>query len=225
MIKVIGAVSEIVPIPDLNDRVFYKQEKTFSEAEYQKSLDLKKEIQRGRLVVVSRVQEKFSEFEVPPESNIPANSKVKIDNSVEVSKIVDMVKSLETRLEGMSPGSSDLLWVDKLLQKIESLENRLSQITSTDNAELVEAIKRLENRFNETDSQLISKKLEELVSRGAILNQSQKESTKTTPEEVYVPNIRIEDGSSHIKLKTRTIEKSSSVEDAANALKRLRDNK
>lgn len=230
MIRVIGAVSEIVPLRDLNDQIFYKQEKTYSEAEYERSNDLKREIKRGRLRVVSRTNEKFSDYETP-EPTVKANIQNKSESSLRVQELIEHVGKLETKVNGQDPkisSSAENALLVKLMEKIESLEDRLSQATQADNTELLEAVKRLEDRVNKSENAGILEKLEEILSRApqsTIVKPEQKKTEKQIEEEIYVPKIRVEDGSSHLNLKTRAVEKSGGVNAAAEALKKLRGKK
>jgi hypothetical protein len=236
MIKVAGAVAEIVPLPDLNDRVFYKQEKTFSEAQYHKSFDLQREIQRGRLRVLARTSEKFSEYKTPDSVDIPeAPGATGTHPSVDVHALITHIQNLEMKISeqqaqpGPTPAeATESPLILKLLEKIEALEGRLSHTTQADNGELLEAMKRLEGRVTSSESTNIMKKLEDLVTRAPTMTGTVQKDNRTIKEieqDIYIPNIKIEDGSSHIKLKTRTVEKSSSVDAAAEALKRLRQGK
>ena len=56
MLRVLGNSSERVPLPDLKDVVYYQQVKEYTDSEYESSRDLKKELARGRLIIVSQVQ-------------------------------------------------------------------------------------------------------------------------------------------------------------------------
>lgn len=235
MIKVVGAVADIVTLPDLNDRVFYRQEKTYSEAQYHKSFDLQREIQRGRLRVISRTSEKFSEFKIPDPVDSPENQAVTgSPASVDVQALISHIQVLEDKISQQqaqaapsSPEGVENPLILKLLEKIESLEGRLSQATQADNSELLEAVKRLESRVTSNESTDIMKKLEDIVTRAPNTSGTLKDTrtAKEIEEDIYVPSIKIEDGSSHIKLKTRTVEKSSNVNAAADALRKLREGK
>lgn len=232
MIKVSGAVTEIVPIPDLGDKVYYKQEKTYSEAQYHKSLDLQREIQRGRLRVISRTPEDYSNFK-PPESVDMPEVPGATGASIEVSSLLEHIKSLEKKLEENSkpqeekpienPKQNELIL--KLMDKIEDLESKLAATPQADNTKLLEAIERLEKKKPDNDNPEILQKLEDIVSRaptatGGVPKDTR--SAKQIEEDIYVPKIKVEDGTSHIKLKTRTVESGSSVNSAAEALKKLR---
>lgn len=230
MIRVIGAVTEIVPLRDLNDQVFYKQEKTYSEAEYDKSNDLKREIKRGRIRVLSRTDEKFSGYEAP-DPTAKSNILNKTESSQDVQALIEHVGRLEDKINKQEPkisSSAENALLIKLMEKIEALEGRLAQATQADNTELLEAVKRLESRVDKSENTGVLDKLEEILSRSpqsVAVKPEQRKTEKQIEEEIYVPKIRVEDGSSHINLKTRAVEKSGGVNAAAEALRKLREKK
>ena len=51
-----GNSTERVPIKDLNDVIYYRQIKQYSDAEYEASKDLKKEKAKGRIVVLEQAE-------------------------------------------------------------------------------------------------------------------------------------------------------------------------
>jgi hypothetical protein len=55
MVRVLGNSIERVPVPDLNDVIYYRQIKEYTDQEYEASRDLRKELARGRLTELSRV--------------------------------------------------------------------------------------------------------------------------------------------------------------------------
>lgn len=232
MIRVVGAVVEIVPLRDLDDQVFYKQEKTYSEAEYEKSNDLKREIKRGRLRVISRTNEKFSDFQTPESSTNPSNlAPGPIKSSTDVQALIQQVEKLESKIKEQKPETYSLPenpLLLKLVEKIEALEGRLTQTTQADNTELLEAVKRLEARVNKNEDTGLLDKLEKMLSQSqqnVAIKPKQEKDDKQIDQEVYIPKIRVEDGSSHINLQTRSIERGTGVDSAAEALKKLRGGK
>ena len=50
MVRILGNSSERVEVKDLNDIIYYRQLKEYTDQEYERSKDLKREIQKGRLV-------------------------------------------------------------------------------------------------------------------------------------------------------------------------------
>lgn len=56
MIKILGNSTERVKIEDLNDIIYYRQVKEYSDQEYEKSKDLKREIKSGHLVKIGALK-------------------------------------------------------------------------------------------------------------------------------------------------------------------------
>lgn len=56
MVRVLGNSLERVEIKDLNDVIYYKQLKDYTDQEHENSKDLKREIQRGRLVKIEEAK-------------------------------------------------------------------------------------------------------------------------------------------------------------------------
>jgi len=56
MVRVLGNSSERVPIKDLNDCIYYKQLKEYSDQEYASSSDLKRVINAGKIVLLEQVE-------------------------------------------------------------------------------------------------------------------------------------------------------------------------
>jgi len=56
MYRIVGNSSERVVLSDLSDVVYYRQVKEITDDEFQNSKDLKREIQRGKISVLEKVQ-------------------------------------------------------------------------------------------------------------------------------------------------------------------------
>lgn len=54
MVRVLGSSFERVPLPDLKDVVYYRQNKEYTDHEYETSKDLRKAIEKGKLTLLSR---------------------------------------------------------------------------------------------------------------------------------------------------------------------------
>lgn len=67
MVKIIGNSAERVPIRDLGDVIYYRQVKEYTDQEWESSKDLKREHQRGRVVIL----EKYSTARMSPASGTP----------------------------------------------------------------------------------------------------------------------------------------------------------
>jgi hypothetical protein len=242
MIKVLGSSPEKIELPELNDRIYYKQEKTFSEIDYKRSQSLRNAINLGKVIVLERTQvsKEYASSPVQEEVDIP---------------VVDPVK-LEPVPPSAGSGSLDRSIVDLLLDKLTSLESKLDNETSkivVDSTPLdiiLERLKILEAKVSGTsspsdgDKQLFKmlESLEEKISQGrggvsedflqrienSIKNSGSEGSSlvvEVDPSvgmERYVPNVTIEDANSHINLKVRTVEQSDSLNSSIEALRRLK---
>lgn len=221
MITVRGESPETVQLEDLGDFIYYKQVKTFSEEEYKKSGSLQRAISKGSVIVLKRVDEKFSGYEIP-NSVAGQTTPAAVNSSTDMNMLIEMIKGIEAKIEPTSsPNNANL---DILIQKIEALEKKVQGSVALDNSALLDTIHKLEEKVNQTDNNQVFQKLEGLLSKmsGSAVKDT-KDSTPGIQEEVYVPNIKVEDGNSHINLKVRTIEKSSSgIDSALEALKKIK---
>jgi hypothetical protein len=221
MITVRGEDPETIQLPELQDFIYYKQVKTFSEEEYKKSNSLQRAISKGSVIVLKRVDEKFSNFEVP--TGLLGTS-LKDKDSSDLNPLIDLLKNLESKIDQSNVPNNNIA-VELLIQKIDAIEKRLQVSVSSDNSTLLDTIHKLEEKVNQTTNNPAFHKLEEILAKLSGISSkisSDKEVTPEIPEEVYVPNIKVEDGNSHINLKVRTVEKSDDVNSAAEALRRIK---
>jgi len=233
MIKVIGNSPQKITIPDLQEVVYYKQVKIFSDDEYKGSKDLQRKIQQGLLTIVDESKDQRSSY-IPPTSVRVVTSG---QERTEVGKLVDYIKSLEDKLDRLQQGSPavetksvDNDKIDLLLAKIHQLEEKLNSkpqndagTNNSDNEGVMQAISKLEEKINSNvEVNALIQKLEKLVTSGGRSGAVEKSSEPTRPEDIYIPNVTVEDGSSHIKLKVRSVEKSDNINDALKALKKMK---
>lgn len=89
MVWVFGNSYERIPIKDLNDVIYYRQKKQYSDQEFESSKDLQREIQKGRVIKLEHIPEIRSSL---PESldNTPAASKPALDIS-EIRRVITEV--------------------------------------------------------------------------------------------------------------------------------------
>lgn len=66
MVRVMGNSPERVELHDLNDVIYYKQLKEFSDQSYENSRDLKKEIEKGRLIILEKKEVSQGSGEISP---------------------------------------------------------------------------------------------------------------------------------------------------------------
>jgi hypothetical protein len=229
MIKVIGNNHERISLLDIGDVVYYKQIKVYSDEEYARSRDLQKKIKNGDLIIIEQADKQ----NISHTSFVDSPIKPQTNDSSNVSLLLLHIKNLEDKLEEIKSkepivldSKVDSSKIEELNAKIKDLEEKIQNKEKIPNEDiLIKAIQSLEQKIstNNQASELINK-LEGLIGKASlgIVSQEVKEESVFRPEEIYVPNIQVEDGNSHIKLKVRTIEQSSDINDAAAALKNLK---
>lgn len=89
MVWVFGNSYERIPIKDLNDVIYYRQKKQYSDQEFESSKDLQREIQKGRVVKLEHTPEIRSSL---PDNlgNAQAASKPGLDIS-EIRRVITEV--------------------------------------------------------------------------------------------------------------------------------------
>jgi hypothetical protein len=249
MIKVMGSSPDKIDLPELHDRIYYKQEKTFTEAQYKQSHSLRHAIDMGRAIVLERSPENkeygappVSDIEIPivtPEYPPPILGKEKepkpepTPNAAGEDKL-DLVLAKIASLEDRIDYDAGKIVVDStplniILDRLKKLEDAVSGAApaGTDSNLIMQTLKALEDKINQgqgANAEALLKKLEETVSRSGTgtSSKTQKSSDAAFSTETYVPNVTVEDANSHINLKVRTIEKSDNVNSALDALKKLK---
>jgi len=225
MLLVIGNTPKKVELKDLNDCVYYKQQKVFSEDQYRRSQDLQRALSKGSVTLLERTNEKDGAFDIPTFLPFDASKPVPQASSADNGKIdalLDRINRLESiiRNQAIIPnGKSD----SGLVDKIEELEKKIAEIGSgPDSDKVTEAIRRLEEKIEGgSKNNDIFDRLERILER-APQGTAASPKRPVRPEDIYVPNLTVEDGNSHIKLNTRTVEKSDNVNDALRKLKELK---
>jgi hypothetical protein len=234
MYLVIGNTPKRVELRDLNDSVYYKQQKLFTDAQYAQSSDLKREIQRGALTVLKRTEETSGTFEVP--SVVIANSvsdKVAALPPADSSKLdalLERIQALEESInsKNSAPSEEKFEHLTVLNDKVQKMEKELSNTGNENVLSVVfDAIKSLEQKINQSSNDAILQKLSELVNRApVVINSPSTEAApnreEVKPEDIYVPNISVEDANTHIKLQVRTIESGDNMSDSLKKLKELK---
>jgi hypothetical protein len=99
MIWVFGNSYERVPIKDLNDVIYYRQKKQYTDQEFEGSRDLQREIQKGRVIKLEHVPEIKSSL--PDSFNVPSPPKPTVDIS-EIRRVITEVVSAQ------KPESTDI---------------------------------------------------------------------------------------------------------------------
>jgi hypothetical protein len=207
MIRVRSEDPEKITFPELSDCIHYKQEKTFSDEEYNKAGSLQRAVTRGKIVILDRQSEKSANFNTPVSVKSAEENRPPQDLSV----LFEYLKSLESKIDLLKMSDGSTVLVDQLLQKIESLEKKLQVTVPQEDSGIKETAKKLEELLNKMSN--ISGKSDS----------EKKELVSQVPEAIYVPNVKVEDGNSHINLKMRTVEKSDDLSNAAEALRKLKN--
>lgn len=240
MYLVLGNSAKKVELKDLDDVVYYKQQKAFNDSDYERSSDLKREIGAGRLIVLkSKKDGTPSNDGVGFPSDIVVETHSTNPDPVRVEKEVIVEKPVK---EEVSPGTLELL-----LSKLIDLEKKVSDSAPVDKEDIVaQLMTNLEGKLNLRIDQLaksVNKKetaqdtdskidqLIDLIKSGAVqgTGNSSRISDYTeqerTVDDIYVPSIRVEDGNANINLETRVIEGGSDVTDALSMLQKMKKNK
>jgi len=224
MYYVIGNSPKKVELKDLNDCIYYKQQKVYTDSQFERSVDLKRAIDRKILVVLKKSEDKLGSFDahaaiVSSDIKIPEPIPLpKEDSKIEVllNKVQELEKSLKDK-----PSSQDNTLLLAILDRLERLEKNP---TAVDISTIQEALKGLEakiqnNKDNKSDD--ILNKLEGIITRSGMSISSIPEDNRRV-EDIYVPNITVEDAKSHIKLEVRKIDTGDSVSESLRKLKELK---
>lgn len=219
MYIVIGNNPKKVELKDLNDCVYYKQQKVYTDAQYEGSVDLQRAIERKSLVVLKKSEDKLGSFDadvaiIPHEVKAPVS-----DSTLQINALLDRIQSLEQSIKNPeAPQSYDLL--NAVLERLERLEKNPATL---DLSSIQDALKSIENRMQDTRSDAILDKIEGILNRsGSVVTPKKEEATSQRVEEVYIPNVTVSDAKSNIKLEVRTIDTGDSVTDSLKKLKELR---
>lgn len=228
MFHVIGNTPQRVELKDLGDYVYYKQQKVFTDAQYNRSQDLQREIQKGSLTILKRTEEKNGSFEVPtmvPAAVPVAPTPIKPDgiDSSKLDVLLERIQGLESALN--NPKTTSSVPVELQSDIIRELTEKITRLESGDRgfSELLDSVRRLEERIEKGSAgDDLLNKLEGILSRAPTVVSQERPREETRPEDVYVPSITVEDGNTHIKLNVRSIESGDSVSDSLRKLKELK---
>ncbi len=237
MYLVIGNCPRKLELKDLNDSIYYKQQKIYSDVQYNSSNDLKNAERKGLLTVLQRSPDKGGSAELPQVITV-ANPPISSPPDKSVQELHAKILALEGEIQYRNsiqqiPSSDNTL--EQLLDKITRLEQN---IQSSGNAPMMsvffEALKKIEDKITSTQqNDEIFRRLTSLINLAPNVNQVNNyvpgqvkapEKEEVRPEEVYVPNVVVEDANTHVKLQVRTLEvnSESGVDDALLALKNLK---
>jgi hypothetical protein len=218
MYYVIGNSPKKVELKDLNDCIYYKQQKVYTDEQYIRSVDIKRAIERKLLIVLKKSEDKTGSFDINT-AVIPSEVKVTDQSfSPKMDLLLDRIQDLEKSIKNNEvPGNTDVLSV--ILDRLEKLEKNPASI---DVSSIQEMLKTIEAKIQSNKSDGILDKLESILNRAPGSAPVIKEEEIRRVEDMYVPNIRVEDAKSHINLQVRTIDTGDSVSDSLKKLKELR---
>lgn len=224
MYFVIGNSPKKVELKDLNDCVYYKQQKVFSESQYQSSVDLKRAIERKSLIVLKKSEDSTGSFDADTVIVSSDIKSPKSESSPQIDLLLNKIRDLEKRLESQPPSSpsshnNDALAI--ILDRLERLEKSPAAVDVSAMTSIQEALKGIETKMQENKSDGLLEKLEGIINRSGGSSTPVEEEDRRV-EDIYVPNIRVEDANSHIKLEVRTIDTGDSVADSLKKLKELK---
>jgi len=233
MYLVIGNTPKRVELKDLSDFVYYKQQKLFTDAQYNSSMDLQREIQKGSLTILKKTEEKSGSFEIPSVAITgDAINRPTPEESPKFDVLLDRIKTLESSLgaKNSAPPDEQYAFLTTLTNKVQRLEKELSGVSNEKTLTvLFNAIKQLEEKISQGSNDLLVQKIADLVSRAPVVVNDNRRVTQNDvakeefkPDEIYVPNISIEDANTHIKLQVRTIESGDNMSDSLRRLKELK---
>ena len=100
MVRVIGNSPELVEIKDLNDVVYYRQVKDFTDQQYEQSRDLKREINSGRLAKIDEVTAPLSAVEVPGNVSNAGNAGNTPSSSLSVKDLKIALREILPEIKG-----------------------------------------------------------------------------------------------------------------------------
>lgn len=222
MYHVIGNSPKKVELKDLNDCVYYKQQKVYSDSQYRSSVDLQRAIERKSLIVLRQSEDSTGSFDV---NTAVISSDLKVDSSSpKIDLLLDKINKLEEKLKtqhNSTPTSSNIneSALAVILDRLEKLEHNPSTV---DLSSIQEALKNIETRIQDNKGDDILERLESIVSKAGTGSAPVKQEENRRVEDVYIPNIRVEDATSHINLEIRKIDDGNSVADSLKKLKELK---
>lgn len=200
MIRVKGIDFKTVELPDLGDRIFFGQTKSYSENAFSSSRDLAEAIQNNRVAVVSGVE--------PPPSLYLSKKKEATEVTTSVLEIPKVEESPVRQVEPAPEISSAAL--DKISDVLGEIQNTLK----TQKEETAKVIQENTTR--------VEKAMAGLTVSGVNVS-TPVQPAHTRVEEVFVPStLTVTDMTNHVNLKTQEIGQGDSVRNSLNKLKSLK---
>jgi hypothetical protein len=226
MILVIGNTPQKVELKDLGDYIYYKQQKIFTDSQYNRSQDLQREIQKGSLTILKRADDKSGSFDIPSVGYSSASAdKSPVMDFSKLDTLLERINSLEESINAKSTPSPEAHndVIKSLIEKVTRLESELIAGNNGQSLSILhDAIKKLEDKVGRGADDAIFKKLEDILNRAPVAGIPAVQKEEMRPEDVYVPTVTVEDANTHIKLDIRTIGGGDDVNDSLKKLKELK---
>lgn len=222
MYIIIGNSPKRVELKDLGDCVYYKQQKVFTDRQYEKSNDLKSAIERKDLLILRKIEEIKDTSDYPVEVTTGVSLDPTSDISSKIDILLEKIYKLEKIVESKTPQDVNLF--SDLLSRIEKIEKNLTNIDfSSFKKALMEKKEDINsNKDIESITKEIIDRLENVITQKIDGTKNDNKELEQKSEEVYVPNIIVEDANSNIKLEVRTIENSDNISESLKKLKELK---
>lgn len=118
MVRILGNSLERVRIRDLGDVIYYKQEKDYTDQEYESSKDLKKEVKKGNLTILERHKTPRSSAERGGNGSVSIKQNAP---KVDLEDIKTAVREVLPQEQGMSLKGLIPTLVDSLRQEFSSI--------------------------------------------------------------------------------------------------------
>lgn len=227
MIKVKGADFKTVLLTDIGDRVYYGQEKIFSDAQYTASKELKKSIESGKIIVLDNSPEINAGFIAPSQSTQLPTKEIRQDPDPALALVLEMVNTLTNKIglieskvanttvstpAVITDTNTDVVLgaVAQLQKKMEQMEESLSRTPSISSS--------IQESMNEVVTQVKG-----LIASGPGVTSQKSLGNSTIVEEVFIPSSKIvvEDMTNHVKLETKSLGQGNSMTNALTKLSKL----
>jgi len=129
MVRVIGNSPELVEIKDLNDVVYYRQVKDYTDQQYEQSKDLKREINKGRLAKIDEAASPLSIVEVQGNHSNTGNASSSWDVNDLKAALREMLP--EIKGEGVSENALKGAMREVVPLIVEMVRQEVSKMTVT----------------------------------------------------------------------------------------------
>lgn len=220
MIKVKGTDFRTVDLKDIRDRVYFGQEKVFSQSQLDTSKDLQRAIKDGKVQVLSQ------ESQVSPNFSIPESR----PEPVVVEKIVEApAPPPNQKLEDLMGMVADLAkQVDKLTgEKSKPPVPSLGvEAAIAGLAKQIAEIKESVNKSGNISQKLerVEKSISKLTVSGPGVRLMPPSGSSQTEEEVFVPSsFQVTDMSNNVRLESKNLGQGGTVNEALAKLKALKN--